>query len=100
MHHRLGRDLEGVLGSVAQEKRRGWTEFNGKINSRRKPVLLFSFFITAADTSGICRKLPTSLTPVGCAGKSVARGARARGKAAGRGQRLEVRSSRKSKQCQ
>lgn len=47
-----------VFDGVAQEKRGGWPEFNGKINSRGKPVLLFSFFVTAADTSGICGKLP------------------------------------------
>lgn len=58
MHHCSGRNLEGVFDGVAQEKQGGWTEFNGKINSRGKSLLLFSFFATAEDTSGIRRKLP------------------------------------------
>lgn len=57
MNHCSGRDLGDACDGVAQRKL-GWTYFNGKINSRGKPVLLFLFSFTAADTSGRCRKLP------------------------------------------
>lgn len=61
MHHCSGRDPEGEFDGVAQGKQGGWAKFSGKINSRRKPVLLFLFPITAADTSaGRCRKLSST----------------------------------------